>query len=114
MSAEPDTELYLTDHASKATVKLTIYAVNAKKTSLFVFNAEPLSTESLNYLKVSVFVPMDSMKIIQPKPANPALMDAPNVLHLQDVLLVLLDQLQTTTEPANAPTVPSSVLPPTV
>lgn len=114
MSAEPDTELYQTDHASKATVKLTIYAVNAKKTLLFVFNAEPLSTESLNCLKASVFVPMDSMKTIQPKLANHALMDVPNVLHFQNVLLVLLVQLPTMTEPANAPMVPSSVLLPTV
>ncbi len=89
------------DHASNQTVNLTSTAVNAKLTSLSVFNVKPTLTELSNSQNTFVSAPMDSSK--EPtEHASHAAKDVQNVHQHQNARTVSLKPPTTTTVPANA------------
>lgn len=78
----------LMDLVFKAIVKLIVYVVNAKLISLYVFNVELHWIEFSNFLKASVYVKMDIMKILRQKHAFHVLMAVLNVLPQLNALTV--------------------------
>ncbi len=83
------------------TVNQTNGVHNVRLTSLFVSNVKPTLTESSSSQNIYAFALMDSMKI-QMEHANPALLDAPSVHQLRNVMLVWLKLPAMETVHANA------------
>jgi len=100
-SASLDILPLLMDLVFNPTVMLILSALNVSKDLNFAFNVLLPRIESLSFLKVSVFVWMDSMLMLIMSVFHVE-MDAESAHQLLTVLLVLLWQLPAETECAHA------------